>query len=142
MNLEWERNWLAQFDNDLDSLMENYTDVMEYEDINLGVKIDDDKPRLRRLFETFENKEPDASKHVFEAVRYHGDEHGGTLEWTWTIDHKGDFLGMPAKGHTTKVKGMTIHAFQSGKIVLERSLWDTAELMRQLGQPAPAHLQF
>lgn len=49
---------------------------------------------------------------------------------------------MPAAGKVTKVRGMTIHAFDDdGKIVLERSLWDTAELMRQLGQPAPSKLE-
>ena len=143
MNLEWEQRWLEQFNGQPEALMRNYTDRFEYEDMNLGVKIDNDKPRLTRLFKTFENSDPAASKHYFNAARYHGDERGGALEWTWEIQHNGDFLGMPAKGKTTKVRGITIHAFdEDGKIILERSLWDTAELMRQLGQPAPAKLEF
>src|SRR3546814_2210813 len=72
-------------------------------------------------------------KHYFNAARYHGDETGGCLEWTWEIHHRSDFLGLPADGKTTLVRGMTIHAFRDGKIILERSLWDTAALMRQLG---------
>lgn len=142
MNLEWEQDWLQQFDNDLERLMENYTGTFEYEDLNFGVRIDNDKPKLREFFKTFENADPDKSKHYFNAVRYHGDERGGTLEWTWEMHHTSDFLGLPARGKTTKVRGMTIHAFDQGKIVLERSLWDTAALMRQLGQPAPIEMEF
>jgi steroid delta-isomerase-like uncharacterized protein len=143
MNLEWESHWLRQFNNDLEALMENYTDVFEYEDMNLGVKIDNDKSRLRQLFKTFENADPDASEHYFEATRYHGDARAGTLEWTWEIRHKADFLGLPAAGKTTIVRGLTIHTFdQNGKIIVERSLWDTAALMRQLGLQAPAELEF
>ncbi len=37
---------------------------------------------------------------------------------------------------------MTVHAFRDRKIVLERSLWDTAALMRQLGLQAPVELEF
>ena len=143
MNLEWEQNWLKQFDDDLDVLMDNYTDTFEYEDMNLGVRIDNDKPKLRQLFKTFENADPGASKHYFEATRYHGDARGGTLEWTWEIRHKTDFLGLAAAGKTTHVRGLTVHAFdQNGKITVERSLWDTAALMRQLGLDAPAELEF
>ncbi len=143
MNLAWEQNWLEQFDDDIERLMQNYTETFEYEDMNLGVRIDNDKPKLRRLFKTFENKDPDASRHVFNAVRYHGDERGGTLEWTWEIRHETDFLGLPATGKTTMVRGLTIHAFDGdGKIVVERSLWDTAALMRQLGLAAPADVEF
>jgi steroid delta-isomerase-like uncharacterized protein len=143
MNLAWEQNWLEQFDNRLEELMANYPERFEYEDMNLGVRIDDDKPALRRLFEMFENKDPNASKHYFSAVRYHGDAREGSLEWTWEIQHKTDFLGLPAIGKTTKVRGITIHAFdEEGRIVKERSLWDTAALMRQLGLDAPAQLAF
>jgi steroid delta-isomerase-like uncharacterized protein len=143
MNLAWEQNWLEQFDNRLDDLMTNYGEKFEYEDMNLGVRIVDDKPALRRLFETFENKDPNRSTHVFHAVRYHGDAREGTLEWTWQIRHVDDFLGLPTKGKTTNVRGITIHAFDhDGKITKERSLWDTAALMRQAGLPAPAILEF
>lgn len=143
MNLEWERAWLAQFNNDLERLMENYPETFEYEDMNLGVKIENDRAKLRQLFKVFENADPDASEHLFDATRYHGDERGGTLEWTWQICHRTDFLGLPATGKTTSVRGLTVHAFDdNGKIIVERSLWDTAALMRQLGLVAPAELEF
>jgi len=138
MNLEWEQNWLEQFNNNLEALMENYPEDFEYEDLNLGIRIDNDREALRNLFKTFENKDPNVSEHYFNATRYHGDENGGTLEWTWEIRHKSDFMGLPATGKTTEVRGMTIHGFRDGKIILERSLWDTASLLRQLGLPSLA----
>lgn len=142
MNLQWEQNWLEQFDNRLDELMANYPERFEYEDLNFGVRIDNDREKLRRWFMTFENADPATSRHIFNATRYHGDERGGCLEWSWEIEHKSDFLGLPAAGKTTLVTGMTIHGFQDGQIVLERSLWDTGALMRQLGLQAPAEAEF
>ncbi|WP_299310216.1 ester cyclase [uncultured Croceicoccus sp.] len=142
MNLAWEQDWLEQFDNRLDRLMENYPDTFEYEDINFGVRIINDRNRLRRWFAAFENAEPDASVHRFRATRYHGDERGGTLEWEWEIEHRTDFLGLPAAGHRTCIAGLTIHAFDKGLIVLERSLWDAGAMMRQLGLQAPAEADF
>lgn len=136
MNLAWEQDWLQQFDNDIETLMANYPEEFEYEDLNLGVRIDNDRDALRRLFKTFENNDPNASLHYFNATRYHGDKHGGCLEWTWEIHHKSDFMGLSAAGKITKVKGMTIHKFREQKIILERSLWDTASLLRQLGLPS------
>ena len=79
---------------------------------------------------------------MFNATRYHGDEHGGCLEWTWEIEHRTDFLGLPAKGKTTFVRGLTVHKFEAGKITVERSLWDTGALMRQLGLQAPMEVEF
>lgn len=140
MNLEWEQQWLELFDGELEDLMGYYPEDFEYEDMNLGVRILDDKKQLRALFKTFENKNPDASLHYFNATRYHGDENGGALEWTWEIQHSTDFLGLPAAGKTTRVTGITIHKFREGKIVLERSLWDTAALLQQLGLPSPEKL--
>lgn len=138
MNLAWEQHWLEQFNNNIDVLMANYPEDFEYEDLMLGVRIENDKPALRKLFGVFENADSNASSHYFNATRYHGDEQGGCVEWTWKIVHRSDFLGLPSTGKTTLVNGMTIHRFRAGKIILERSLWDAAALMRQLGLQAPA----
>jgi steroid delta-isomerase-like uncharacterized protein len=142
VNLQWEEHRLQLFNNNLEALMDNYPEDFEYEDMNFGVRIDNDKAKLREWFKTFENADPNASKHYFHATRYHGDENGGCVEWTWEIHHTSDFLDLPSKGKTTKVRGMTIHRFRDGKIILERSLWDTASLLRQLGLRAPSELSF
>lgn len=138
MNLEWEQNWLQQFNNNIEALMANYPDAFEYEDLVLGIRIDNDKPALRTLFGAFENIDASKSRHYFTATRYHGDERGGCVEWTWIIEHSDDFLGMPTAGKKTCVKGMTVHKFDGGKIIVERSMWDVGCLMRQIGLPAPA----
>lgn len=137
MNLDWEQRWLELFDGGLEQLMAYYPDNFEYEDTVLGIRIDNDREKLRALFATFDNADEHASKHFFNATRYHGDESGGCVEWTWRIDHKTDFLGLPSAGKTTTVTGMTIHKFLDGKIILERSVWDSGSLMRQLGMQAP-----
>lgn len=137
MNLHWEEKWLEDFDNNIDAVMDRWSEEFEFADLNLGIFIENDKQKLRRFFKTFENADPNVSKHYFKATRYHGDKNGGVCEWTWEVQHKNDFLGLPAKGKTTKVQGWTIHKFRDGKIVLERSLWDSAALQRQLGLPAP-----
>ncbi|MCP5172342.1 MAG: ester cyclase [Pseudomonadales bacterium] len=137
MNLEWESNWLKQFDNNLENLMANYPESFEYEDLIFGIRIVNDKNKLRALFATMDNTDPNSSRHYFEALRYHGDNNVGCIEWGWKMEHKTDFLGLPAVGKTTYVTGMTVHNFVEGKITLERSMWDTGCLMRQLGLKAP-----
>ena len=134
MNLEWEDNWLKQFDNNLEKLMTNYPEQFEYEDLVFNVRIINDKTRLRDLFATMDNTNPAESKHYFSALRYHGNEQAGCVEWDWTIEHTTDFLGLPTAGKTTRIVGMTAHQFNNeGKIIVERSMWDTGSLMRQLG---------
>jgi len=142
VNLEWARKWLEDFDNNLDAVMDRWADRFEFADLNLGIYIDNDKERLHRFFTTFENADPGASKHYFKPTRYHGDENGGCTEWLWEVQHKTDFLGLPAAGKTTKVQGWTIHKFGGGKIIMERNLWDSAALQRQLGLKAPEEMAF
>ena len=67
-------------------------------------------------------KNPDNFKLVFELARVLGGEVGS--------------------GKTTFVRGLTVHKFEAGKITVERSLWDTGALMRQLGLQAPMEVEF
>ena len=61
------------------------------------------------------------------------------MEWTWTADHVDDFLGMPANGKKTEVRGISYIRLENGRIVEERDYWDLATLLRQLGAlPAAA----
>src|SRR3546814_8161332 len=108
MNLEWEQDWLEQFNNRLEELMANYREDFAYEDLNFGVRIHNDREKLRRWFKTFENADHDASKHYFNATRYHGDEHGRCLEWTWEMPHRSDFLGLPAAAKTNLERTRTL----------------------------------
>ena len=53
--------------------------------------------------------------------------------WATTGTHQGEFAGIPATGVQGGVTGTTIARIVDGKIVEERSNWDTLGLMQQLG---------
>ena len=53
--------------------------------------------------------------------------------WTATGTHQGEFAGIPATGTQGMITGTTISRIVDGKIVEERSNWDTMGLMQQLG---------
>ena len=58
--------------------------------------------------------------------------------WTTTGTHQGEFAGIPATGKRGGVTGTTIARVVGGKIVEERSNWDTLGLLQQLGAiPVP-----
>jgi steroid delta-isomerase-like uncharacterized protein len=62
--------------------------------------------------------------------------------WATTGTHQGEFAGIPATGKQGGVTGTTIARVVGGKIVEERSNWDTLGLMQQLGViPAPGMQQ-
>ena len=59
--------------------------------------------------------------------------------WTAAGTHDGDLFGIPPTGKHATVTGITISRVSDGKIVEERTVWDTYGLMVQLGViPAPA----
>jgi len=57
--------------------------------------------------------------------------------WTTTGTHQGEFAGIPATGKRGGVTGTTIARVVGGKIVEERSNWDTLGLLQQLGVIPP-----
>ena len=57
--------------------------------------------------------------------------------WTSTSTHKGELMGIPPTGKSTKLTGMNIFRLEEGKIVEEWSNWDTLGLLQQLGVIPP-----
>ena len=57
--------------------------------------------------------------------------------WTTTGTHQGEFAGIPPTGKQGGVTGTTIARVVGGKIVEERSNWDTLGLLQQLGVIPP-----
>ena len=53
--------------------------------------------------------------------------------FTCSGTHKGAFLGVPATGRRTTVKGMVIDRLVAGKMADSRILMDTQGMMQQLG---------
>jgi steroid delta-isomerase-like uncharacterized protein len=139
MNFAWVRMWITTFATNADAVVDLYADVFLFEDLLLGQRISD-KEELRRAFKVFENTDPPgpAGTNVFDVLRYTGDAQQGVIEWEWHGRHVGEFLGVPAAGKETVVRGMTFHTYENGKIVREATFWDAATALRQLGALKPA----
>lgn len=133
MNLQWAQYWIGLFADRNEELMSLYAEDIEFEDVNLGVRISRDVPALRKFFTSFVNADPAVSYNLFDVYDYVGDDKLGSFQWTWETKHAGDFLGVPAAGKTTKTRGVTVMGWRDGKIILERSIWDVLPVMRQLG---------
>jgi SnoaL-like polyketide cyclase len=78
-----------------------------------------------------------AGTNFFKVLRYTGDAQHGVIEWEWRGQHVGDFLGVPAAGKETVVRGMTFHTYENGKIVREATFWDAVTALQQLGALKP-----
>jgi steroid delta-isomerase-like uncharacterized protein len=130
--------WIKTFAESADKVVQLYADPFLFEDLLLGQQITD-KEELRRAFKIFENTEPPgpAGTNTFEVLRYTGDAHYGVIEWEWQGRHVGEFLGVPAAGKATIVRGMTFHTYEHGKIVREATFWDAVTALQQLGVLKP-----
>jgi steroid delta-isomerase-like uncharacterized protein len=133
MNLKWAQYWIGLFAGGTNELMTLYADKFQFEDVNFDLRIENDLQALRAFFSGFQVADPDKSYNRFDVFDYVGDDKLGSFQWTWEAKHAGDFLGIDAAGKTTKTRGLTVMAWQDGKIVLERSIWDAAPVLRQLG---------
>lgn len=134
MNRDWAQYWIGLFADRTDELMTLYASQFEFEDVNFDLRITNDLPALRAFFEGFVIKDPTQSYNKFDVFDYVGDARLGSFQWTWATKHAGDFLGIDAKGKTTKTRGVTVMGWnEDGKIVLERSIWDAIPVYRQLG---------
>lgn len=134
MNKDWAQNWIGLFADRTDELMTLYSPEFHFEDINFGVRIDNDLATLRSFFEGFVIEDAAQSYNRFDVFDYVGDDRLGSFQWTWETKHSGDFLGVDASGKTTKTRGVTVMGWNAdGKIILERSIWDAIPVYRQLG---------
>jgi steroid delta-isomerase-like uncharacterized protein len=133
MNLKWAQYWIGLFADRTDELMSLYAEDIQFEDVNLDVRINGDLKALRKFFSGFVIANPEQSYNKFEVFDYVGDEKLGSFQWTWETKHAGDFLGVPAAGKVTRTRGVTVMGWRDGKIVLERSIWDAVPVFRQLG---------
>ena len=130
MNLAWAKEWMGSFNAaGLEKALGMYTDDAQFEDVTFAQKTNG-KAELRKGFVAF--LDPAAGENVFTVTAYSGNPDGGAVEWTWQAKHAGDFLGVPAKGKQTTVKGVSILAFKSGKISSQHDYWDANTVLQQL----------
>src|SRR5271166_213428 len=55
------------------------------------------------------------------------------VAWTFSGNHDGEFVGIPATHKRVSVDGVTIHHVANGKIIDSFSNWDRLGLTKQLG---------
>ncbi|MEC9359242.1 MAG: ester cyclase [Pseudomonadota bacterium] len=133
MTLEWCQYWIGLFAKEPDELIGLYSPEFLFEDINMGVRIENDLPAMKAFQAGFIVENPELSYNKFDVFDYVGDRRLGSFQWTWETKHAGDFLGVPAAGKVTKTKGVTVMGWdENGKIVLERSIWDAWAVLQQL----------
>ncbi len=130
MNLDWAKQWMGSFSAGVGTVMDMYADDVQFEDVIFAYSCEG-KAELTKFFAGSEALE--AGENAFSVNDYSGDANGGAVEWTWQAKHAGDFLGVPAKGKETTVKGVSILTFTGGKIASQRDYWDVAGALRQLG---------
>jgi steroid delta-isomerase-like uncharacterized protein len=85
---------------------------------------------LKQVIAAFRNAFPDIHWVIDEMV---GEDDKVFSRFTWHGTHRGEFLGIPATGRQTTVKGMVVDRVVSGKMVESRILMDGLSMMRQLG---------
>ena len=130
MNLAWAKEWLGSFSAaGMEKAMGMYADDVQFEDVTFAHKVNG-KAELRKFFAGF--VDPAAGEHNFTVTGYSGNADGGAVEWTWQAKHAGDFLGVPAKGKETTVKGVSVLTFKNGKIASQHDYWDANTAVQQL----------
>lgn len=130
MNFASAKQWFDDFRSDFDKAMNMYADDVQFEDVIIAHTVNG-KADLRTFFAAF--NDPAFGEHVITVVGYSGNADGGAIEWTWQAKHTRDFLGVPAKGKETNVRGTSILTFKNGKIISHRDYWNAAAALRQLG---------
>ena len=128
MNLQWSQAFLNEFTN-VDAMMNYYNELVDFEDSTLGLSFAN-REEVRTFFAGF--SVPGAGKHSFTTHRYIGNENEGTIDWTWYADHDADFLGHPAGGKHTEIRGVSVLTFKNGKIASQLDLWDSGSAYKQI----------
>ncbi len=130
MDKAWSAEWLRLFSaTDPTSLLDLYTDDACFEDVTLSQRVSG-KASLAVFFGAFMNREVRTNR--FTLLRYVGDAMSGAVEWMWEAKHEGNFLGQPARGRTTSVRGVSVLEFEGGKVCEQRDYWDARTLLAQL----------
>jgi steroid delta-isomerase-like uncharacterized protein len=130
MNLAWAKDWMSSFNAaGMEKALSMYADDVQFEDVTFAHKCKG-IAELRKFFSGFSS--PDAGENVFTVTAYAGNADGGAVEWNWQAKHASDFLGVPAAGKQTTVKGVSILTFKGGKIASQHDYWDANTVVQQL----------
>lgn len=84
----------------------------------------------RQLYTMYTTAFPDCLLSIGELV---AESNLVAIPYTFSGTHTGELMGIPPTGKHVTVEGTAITCVEDGKIVNERSIWDTLSLMQQLG---------
>ena len=131
MNLTWAKDWFSSISSaaGMEKMGNFYAEDVQFEDVTFAHK-ENGLANLRKFFSAFTT--PNAGEHVFTVTAYSGGAEGGAVEWTWQAKHASDFLGVPAAGKQTTVKGVSILTLKGGKIASQHDYWDANTAIQQL----------
>jgi len=124
---EWAARWSSS--QEVDKLLDLFTDDVIYEDAALGV-VNHGKAELREFAMNFFSSTPDVKLEL--ASRFVAGNLG-SMEWIMTGTDTGDTPARPATGNSFSVRGATIVELEGGKIKRNTDYWDTATYLKQLG---------
>ena len=88
----------------------------------------------RQLYSTYATAFPDCRIKITDLF---GEGDKLTLAYTFTGTHSGPLMGIAPSHKRVSVDGTAIMRFKGGKIVEERTIWDTLALMQQIGVVEP-----
>jgi len=131
MNLAWAKEWFSVFSDTsgIDKMGNYYHEDVQFEDMTFAHK-ENSLTNLRKFFASLAS--PNAGENAFTVTAYSGGPEGGAVEWTWQAKHASDFLGVPAAGKQTTVRGVSILTLRGGKIASQHDYWDANTVIQQL----------
>ena len=122
----WAKDWAS---GDIVHLLTLFTDDCVYEDVALGMvhrgkaELNSFAEGIRAVFADFD----------FRVNNCFATEKFGSVEWTFSATHRGDFLGMPATNKSFTFRGTSVFELESGKIRRCSDYWNQTALLKQLG---------
>ena len=128
MNEQWARDWCdAMSSGDTSRAQAFYGPEVAFEDVPFQMSATGDGflPVLEHFVGSGNN--------AFEFVRFSGGPEGGAVESLWRSRHERDFLGVPAAGHSTETRLVTVLGFSpGGRISRHTDYWDARDVLAQL----------
>lgn len=122
---DWARLFSPQ---ELDSLMELFTDDVIYEDVTQGA-VNVGKTALRAFAESLLQVFPDVALEL--SSTFTTATHGGA-EWVMRGTQTGDLPELAATGKRLALRGASIFEFAEGRIRRVSDYWDKGSLLDQL----------
>jgi steroid delta-isomerase-like uncharacterized protein len=121
-----QSNFAAWNAHDADRVASLYTDDVIYEDVTFGL-IAHGHTELRKMAENFFAGVPDLKLEVVSSTSM---GNRGSVEWVFS----GTDVGLYKTGKKFSVRGASVYELRGGKFSGNRDYYDSASIMRQVGE--------